>query len=88
VSGGGGGGAGGWGGGVGGGGAGGRGGGGRGVGGLGLERGRGGGRRDVNFTRLTGFAVGGWIGVGARGPVGGELAAVGDDEGLVLIGHF
>ena len=61
--------------------------GGRGVGGLELERRGGGGRRDVNFTRLTRLALGGWIGVGARGPVGGELAAVGDDEGLVLIGH-
>jgi len=34
-----------------------------------------------------GIRAPGWIGIGARGSVGGELAAVGDDEGLVLFGH-
>ena len=33
------------------------------------------------------FSLGGWVGVGAEFAVQGELAAIGDDEGLVLFRH-
>jgi hypothetical protein len=33
------------------------------------------------------FALGGGVGVGTGGSVEGELAAVGDDEGFILLGH-
>ncbi len=51
---------------------------------LGNWRGR---RRGRGCGGLAGFFLGGWVGVGAGLAVEGELAAIGDDEGLVLFGH-
>src|SRR5579871_4643696 len=44
-------------------------------------------RRRRGGCGLAAFFIGGWVGVGAGLAVEGELAAVGDDEGLVLFGH-
>ena len=63
------------------------------LGGGGRRRGGGGGGR-FEFERglgrgsgFAGFALGRWVGVGARSAVEGKLAAIGNDEGLILFGH-